>query len=287
MSDHRTRHPSDGTRTSAPLFRALAAAAELAFPLVCGGCDAPGTGWCRECAEITGLPEGTVTAVPTGAADAPRTWAAGEFAGPLARALIAYKDHDRRDLAAVVGPALRRCIEHAALAALGGGAPEAGTARGVLVVPVPASRRARRRRGDVPVEGLLRAALLAPSRRMSTSGRPAAAPGAPLPSGGRPAGGTIALVEAPVLVSRAAVRDQRGLGRGDRARNMHLSMQVRPIHAISARSRPPVVLVDDVCTTGATLSEAARALRVAGAGPVVAAVVAATPASTHGAPDSR
>lgn len=52
--------------------------------------------------------------------------------------------------------------------------------------------------------------------------------------------------------------DQRGLGAAGRRLNVEGSMR--------ARGRPgPVVIVDDVCTTGASLTEAARALELAGA----------------------
>jgi len=66
-------------------------------------------------------------------------------------------------------------------------------------------------------------------------------------------------------------RSQTGLGRRARARN------VRGAFAAS-RSLPPCVwLVDDVVTTGATLSEAARALRRAGARHVVGVCAARAP----------
>jgi predicted amidophosphoribosyltransferase len=71
------------------------------------------------------------------------------------------------------------------------------------------------------------------------------------------------------------VRDtpsQTGLDRRARARNVAGAFRVRR----GARIPPRVWLVDDVVTTGATLAEAARVLRRAGARQVAAICAART-----------
>lgn len=66
---------------------------------------------------------------------------------------------------------------------------------------------------------------------------------------------------------------QTGLSRAARRRNMADAFAVRPGARIPAR----IWLVDDVVTTGATLAEAARTLRRAGAREVLGVCVAQTP----------
>ncbi|MDZ4064232.1 MAG: ComF family protein, partial [Coriobacteriia bacterium] len=66
------------------------------------------------------------------------------------------------------------------------------------------------------------------------------------------------------------VRDQRGLGRGDRRANIGGSLSLSPGVQVPAS----VLLLDDVMTTGATADAAARILRSAGAEAIVVGVVA-------------
>jgi predicted amidophosphoribosyltransferase len=73
------------------------------------------------------------------------------------------------------------------------------------------------------------------------------------------------------LTHRRHVADQAGLTATARAANLSGALHSR----LDLRGHR-VVLVDDVITTGATLTEAARALRAAGAEVQACAVIAAT-----------
>lgn len=111
---------------------------------------------------------------------------------------------------------------------------------GAVLIPVPTGRAAYRKRGYRVPELLIRRAGFRAER---------------------------------VLRQTRRTRDQRELDRDERARNVAGSMR-----AIGARhAGREVVIVDDVVTTGATIDEAARALRAAGLRPVCAVALAATP----------
>jgi predicted amidophosphoribosyltransferase len=172
---------------------------------------------------------------------------AGRYEGPLARLVAAYKDDGRRDLAGLLGGLLATAVAGAVA-----GSPVAVQALAagdgpLLLVPVPSSRRARRERGDAPLRALAARATTGFAR------------------------GEVAL--AALLRPRRRVLDQAGLGADARRRNLDHALEVR------SRGAPwggPALVVDDVMTTGATLAEAARALRMAGLTVVGAATICAT-----------
>lgn len=76
---------------------------------------------------------------------------------------------------------------------------------------------------------------------------------------------------ADILAKTKNTPRQEGLDRRERLRNVRESFRVKRPKKIAGKN---ILIVDDVLTTGATLSECARALRRSGSGRVYAAVVA-------------
>lgn len=172
----------------------------------------------------------------------PQVYAAGDYADLLRAVLLAHKEHGRLSLARPLGGFLAASVT----AVLAGARPRdpAGT---VLLVPVPSRRAVVRERGHDPLQRMARYAARS-LRRDSFDVRTRA-----------------------MLRQGRKVRDQAGLDAGARAANLAGSMVV-----VHDRGPVPVVVVDDIVTSGATAAEATRALEAAGAHVLGVAVVAAT-----------
>ena len=157
--------------------------------------------------------------------------AAGRYEGPVRPAVVAFKERGRAELARPLGTALALAVA----AVLSGAGELPGP---VLLVPVPSSAAAVRTRGRDHVRELTGRALT----ELRAAGVPAA--------------------EARLLRRAGRVRDSAGLSAAERRANLAGTFRL----AAAPPAGAALVLVDDVVTSGATLTAAAsvlgRALRV-------------------------
>jgi predicted amidophosphoribosyltransferase len=216
-----------------------AAARDLVLAETCAGCDrhAGSPPLCPTCRAAL-LPEPGPVHPLDPPEGFPPTLAAMPYASTCARLIVAHKEHGRLGLARPLGLLL------AAAAAVAVDDP----LRPAVLVPVPSRRAVTRQRGHDPVLRMARVAARALGR-----------------------GSTVMSV----LRHARRVDDQSGLSLAGRRRNVHDAL---------VAVRPPggdpgavVVLVDDICSSGATLASAAVALGAVGVprGALVASVVAA------------
>lgn len=238
-----------------------AAAGDLLLGSSCHGCGLAAWTLCHSCRrDLAALPARPARPEPC-PAGFPRTWTAGSY-DTLARALVsAHKERSALGLTRVLGERLALAV----LALLDeAGEPDQPAAAGgpVLLVPVPSARRAVRARGFDAGLALARAAAARlPDARAG-----------------------------PLLASTRRVADQSGLGAAERQANLAGAFRLRTASPWSGLwSRPgsgarrdrasgavTVVVVDDVVTSGASLTEAVRALQEGGLTVLGAATVAAT-----------
>lgn len=230
-------------------IEALQAACDLALPRSCCGCGAAPSSLCRDCDEelrdLLGTP--AFATVPTPCPeDFPPTWAQTAYDGTVGDMLRAFKDGGRGDAGPRLGGLLRSALA-AAIAQDRVCRRQVGGGASLLVVPMPSRPSAIRERGREPATELARCA----------------------------ARGVRQLVVRRVLRVSGPGRDQAGLTAAERSVNVRGAM--RPT-AAAGRWVPGrvCVVVDDIVTTGSSLTEARAVLLGAGAAHVVAATVAAT-----------
>lgn len=189
----------------------------------------------------------------------PAVYAAAPYEDAVRAVLLAHKERGALGLAAPLGKALAGAVRAAAPPGTGAGP--------LLLVPVPSAPRAVAARGHDAGRRL----ALAAAGELRRVGRAAQV--------------------LPVLRQRRVVADQAGLDASRRRANLSGALEVA-VGGARLLGTGRIVLVDDVVTTGASLAEAARAVRAArGTGTggersgaarrtaLVAAVVAASSAS--------
>lgn len=165
---------------------------------------------------------------------------AGEYDQVTSQLLEAWKEHQAWGLRRLLGARLALSVAEVLV--------RTDSSQPWWLVPMPSRRSAVRRRGLDVTAVLARQAV----RDLRATG--------------------VQLGVWRALKARSGIQDQAGLGVDARAAN------VAGRFALTSPVRPGrVLLVDDVVTTGATLAEADRVLRAAGADVSAAAVIADTP----------
>ncbi|WUQ66716.1 ComF family protein [Streptomyces canus] len=264
---------------------------DLVLPAECGGCGRPRTVLCPECrAALDGATPSRVRPVPE-PRGLPVVHAAARYADSVRAVLLAHKERGALGLAGPLGTALAGAVRAAVreVCGPGGGGSASGWPRGaweggygalagpggevgsgssgrvmvrldggrvggvgvsvvrggaegvsvpVLLVPVPSARRAVRARGHDPARRI----ALAAAGELRRAGMPARV--------------------VAVLRQRRRVADQSGLNSRQRLDNLAGALTVVPGGG-RLLAEGLVVLVDDLMTTGASLTEAARAVREA------------------------
>ena len=212
---------------------------DLVLPVVCVGCGTRSELVCPTC--LRPLLAQPAPAWPRPSPPGlPPPFAVAAYDGPVRAMLLGLKEEGLLSLRRPLGWALARAV----------GVASAGAAA-VCLVPVPSTPTARRSRGEDVVRRL--AAVAAGELRRA---------------------GVSATVS-PVLRHARAVSDSAGLGAEDRARNLAGAFAVRA-RALDPLRTGRVIVVDDLVTTGVTLTECAAALARAGVQAHACATVAAT-----------
>ena len=225
----------------------------LVVPVRCAGCELWDVALCEPCAVQLSY-QGLLSC----AFQAPRldpvlqdphfaSYALWENSGVVKDAITRWKDHGRLDLTGYLATQLRQ----------GAGVLGAGIGldrRELAVVPVPSTAQANRKR-----YGQLTTSLAQELVR------------------GLRQAGYAAKVQELLALNRSG-EDQTGLGARARQANLQHRVKMRG----EVRGQTPVLLVDDVQTTGASLAACYRVLHTAGAQVLGAQVLAFTPDPKQG-----
>ena len=232
-----------GTRQTQPVgFEDwLAAAGDLLLGASCHGCGQPWWGICPRCRQELASRRPFLTS-PVPCPDGfPVTVTSSDYDRILRRVINAHKERQALLLTRFLGERLALSV----YVLLASKAYPVDASR-IVLVPIPSSARTVRRRGFDATASMARLA----ARRLSLRYR---------------------MTVRQALTQARPIADQAGLSAQERQQNLAGAFRVRG----SIRAGP-VVLVDDLVTTGSSLTEAARVLTKAGIPVLGAATVAAT-----------
>jgi len=223
--------------------RWISVAGELLLGAACPGCGRAGVGLCPGCRAVLAAAEPYPTTPTPRPAGFPRTMTAGPYDELLRNLISAHKERQAWLLTPVMGRRLAGSVMR--LLPFADPGP-------IHLVPVPSSAAAVRSRGRDATTAIARSA----ARRLNADS----------------SDHRFRVVR--LLRPLRRLADQTDLTAAQRHANLAGAYAVRP--ALLPREPGPVIVVDDLVTTGSSITEANRALTAAGLDVIGAAVLAAT-----------
>ena len=215
---------------------------DLLFPPVCGGCSKPGSRWCMDCQKRVNILDGILCEICGLPQDKPGVCGTCLAERPRFRALRAWAV-----FSGPIQPALHR-LKYRRDVSMGDAfaSQMMPFVRSLnwkidVVIPVPLGRQRLKERGYNQVGMIAKPLALALGMRYAPDG----------------------------LMRRKETRSQVGLTKVERKANVQNAFQ-----AGVGMNRKSILIMDDVSTTGSTLSAGAEALYSAGATDVYALTVA-------------
>lgn len=228
---------------SASMRRLLHLARDLVIPRGCAGCDKPDHVLCGECATLMG---GCVSFPMPGTISGEGS-ACGVYRGPVRRAVLQWKDHGDEECDGPFARMLANTLADTHVLDLSVG-------RSVTLVPAPSTSRSMRERGRWHMRQLAMRTVA----QLKRDGY-----------------GDITVV--PLLSVRGASgKSVQTSGAAQRSQRLDGHITVADDAGSSGR-RNPVVVVDDIVTSGATMRHCVDALRKAGYEVLTAVALAYTP----------
>jgi len=228
------------------LQRWAAATGDILLGASCHGCGVAWWGICPQCRAVVAA-QPTYRTVPDPEPPGfPATVTSAPYDVVLRQVISAHKDRQALALTGFLAERLAMSV-HRLLVTFA----SRTTGRTVVLVPVPSAAAVVRQRGFDATWTLARrvTARLRATHRLSARR---------------------------LLAQRRGVADQSGLGAAQRAANLHDAFRLRGPTRPALPAGALVVVVDDVVTTGSSLTEATRVLLGAGLDVLGAATIAAT-----------